>query len=57
MARFRSSRCKADCGGHRAGYAYAIGGGRQPSKYSSSFNTGLRIGIKAVKQRRKRKRK
>ena len=55
--KFRGANCKIDCGGHRAGFRYAERGGRKKSKYSSSFNRGMRIGIKAVKARRKRKRK
>lgn len=55
MAKFRNSRCLTDCGGHRAGYRYATGGGRTPSKYSPSFNKGMRIGMKAVKARSKHK--
>lgn len=55
--KFRGANCKVDCGGHRAGFRYAERGGRKKSKYSSSFNRGMRIGIKAVKARRKRRKK
>lgn len=55
--KFRNSTCKIDCGGHRAGYNYALRGGRKPSKYSRSFNQGMKIGIKAAKQRVKRKKR
>jgi len=55
--KFRNSSCKTDCGGHRAGYKYATTGGRKPSKYSSSFNKGMKMGIKASKMRATRKKK
>ena len=40
---YKGSRCKADCGGHRAGAAYARKGGTQPSRYSPSFNKRMKI--------------
>lgn len=46
MAKFRGmSECKGDCSGHRAGYRYAKGGGTLPSRWSSSFNNGMRIAL------------
>lgn len=46
MAKFRGlSTCKGDCSGHRAGYAYGRGGGTRPSRWSSSFNNGMRIAL------------
>jgi|TARA_R110002073_G_scaffold80996_1_gene194615 hypothetical protein len=40
---YKGSPCKVDCGGHRAGAAYARKGGSQPSRYSPSFNKGMKI--------------
>lgn len=54
--KFRGANCITDCGGHRAGFRYAERGGRKRAKRSPSFNRGMRIGIKAVKARRSRKR-
>ena len=43
MASFRGSPCKTPgCVGHRAGYAYAQGGGSQWGN-NKSFNNGMRI--------------
>jgi hypothetical protein len=55
--KFRGSNCKVDCGGHRAGFRYAERGGRKRSPHSPSFNRGMKIGQKAVKARRQRRRK
>lgn len=46
MAKFFGSRCTKNCGGHKAGYRYAMGGGAQPSNTSPSFNKGMRIAQK-----------
>ena len=56
---YRGARCTQDCGGTRAGFAYGSGGGRKASRYSPSFNRGMRMAIKAAKARvaRKRRRK
>ena len=43
MAKFKGSPCLTDCGGHNAGYKYAQSGGSLPSKYSPSFNNGMKI--------------
>ena len=43
MAKYYGSQCKGDCSGHRAGARYARGGGRLLTKRSSSFNNGMRI--------------
>tara|TARA_R100000951_G_scaffold7923_1_gene7276 strand:+ start:262 stop:588 length:327 start_codon:yes stop_codon:yes gene_type:complete len=44
MAKFKGSQClTGDCGGHRAGFKYANQGGGLPSKYSPSFNNGMKI--------------
>jgi len=42
-------RCKSDCGGHRAGKRYAMNGGRALTRSSSSFNEGMRIAQKQLK--------
>lgn len=52
--KFRGSQCKTDCGGHRAGMEYYLKGGRKKSRTSSSFNKGMKIGIKAAKAKAKR---
>lgn len=57
MAKFRGSKCLKDCGGHRAGYSYYMGGGRKKNPKAPSFNKGMKIGVKALKARNKRKRK
>lgn len=57
MAKFRGSTCKTDCGGHRAGFKYATGGGGKKSPHSPSFNKGMKIAVKAIKARKKRKKK
>ena len=55
--KFRGSNCKTDCGGHRAGFKYASGGGRKRSPQSPSFNKGMKIAVKATKARTKRKKR
>jgi hypothetical protein len=55
--KFRGSQCKTDCSGHRAGLNYYLKGGRKKSRTSSSFNRGMKIGIKAAKAKAKRRRK
>ena len=57
VPKFRGSTCSKDCGGHRAGFAYATGGGRMPNFKSPSFNKGMRMGIKAAATRAARKKK
>lgn len=55
---FVGRNCKSTCAGHRAGYAYARNGGTQFSKYSKSFNRGMRLfmGLSVPKSRSKTKR-
>ena len=55
--KFRGSACSRDCGGHRAGFKYASGGGRKRSPQSPSFNKGMKIAVKATKARTKRKKR
>jgi hypothetical protein len=56
MAKFRGSDCLTSaCGGHRAGFKYATGGGGKKSPHSPSFNKGMKIAVKATKARNKRK--
>jgi len=44
MAKFKGSQCLTKgCGGHKAGFKYASGGGGQPAKYSPSFNKGMKL--------------
>lgn len=43
MAKFKGSQCLTDCGGHRAGFRYANSGGSLPSRFSPSFNNGMKI--------------
>ena len=50
MAKFKGSQClTGDCGGHRAGFKYANQGGGLPSKYSPSFNNGMKMIQKFLK--------
>lgn len=44
MAKFKGSQClTGECGGHRAGFKYANNGGGLPSRFSPSFNNGMKI--------------
>jgi hypothetical protein len=43
MAKFKGSQCLTDCGGHSAGFKYANSGGSLPSRFSPSFNNGMKI--------------
>ncbi len=56
MASYRGSPCKGDCSGHRAGARYARNGGRTLTRSSSSFNNGMRIEQRAMKNKGKRTR-
>ncbi len=56
MATYRGSPCKGDCSGHRAGARYARNGGRTLTRSSSSFNNGMRIEQRAMKNKGKRTR-
>ena len=56
MASYRGSPCKGDCGGHRAGARYARNGGRTLTRSSPSFNNGMRIEQRAMKNKGKRTR-
>ena len=49
MASYRGSPCKGDCSGHRSGARYARSGGRTLTRSSSSFNNGMRIEQKRMK--------
>jgi len=50
MAKYYGSECKTgNCGGHKAGYRYAKGGGRMLTRSSSSFNKGMRIAQRHLK--------
>ncbi len=52
---YKGSPCKASCGGHRAGAAYARRGGQTPSGSSSSFNNGMKIANGTFKRPKKKK--
>lgn len=56
MAKYYGSKCKGDCSGHRAGARYARSGGRSLTRSSSSFNKGMRIVQKQLKNKGKRTR-
>lgn len=43
--------CKTDCSGHRAGRRYALNGGRTLTRSSSSFNEGMRIAQRQMKNK------
>jgi hypothetical protein len=51
---YKGSPCTKDCGGHRAGAAYARSGGTTPSR-STSFNNGMKIASGTFKRAKKRK--
>jgi len=46
---YYGANCTGDCGGHRAGYRYAKGGGRALTRSSASFNSGMRIAQRHLK--------
>jgi len=46
---YYGSRCKTNCAGHRAGRRYAQNGGRTLTRSSSSFNNGMRIAQRQLK--------
>ena len=48
---YYGARCTQDCGGHRAGYRYAKGGGRVLTRSSPSFNGGMRIAQRHLKNK------
>ena len=52
---YKGSPCKVNCGGHRAGAAYARRGGQTPSGSSSSFNNGMKIANGTFKRPKKKK--
>lgn len=56
MAKFKGSKClTGECGGHRAGYSYASGGGSiPPHRNAKSFRKGMNI---ALQEKEKRKEK
>lgn len=56
MATYRGSQCKGACDGHRAGARYARRGGRTLTRSSGSFNRGMRIAQKDLKNAGKRTR-
>lgn len=51
---FGGSKCRGNCSGHSAGWDYATNGGTQYSRYSPSFNNGMRIalGMKPISARK-----
>lgn len=51
MAKYKGSQCKTDCSGHRAGARYTRGGGRTLTRSSSSFNNGMRLEQKSLKNK------
>jgi hypothetical protein len=51
MAKYYGKPCKTDCSGHKAGAKYTRGGGRTLTRSSSSFNTGMRVAQKQLKNK------
>lgn len=50
MGKYYGSECKSgDCGGHKAGYRYVKSGGRLKISTSPSFNEGMRIAQRHMK--------
>ena len=43
MASYYGSPCRGNCSGHRAGARYVRRGGRTTTRRSPSFNNGMRI--------------
>lgn len=56
MATYYKSQCKGACDGHKAGAGYARRGGRSLTRSSSSFNKGMRIVQKQLKNKGQRTR-
>lgn len=48
---YYGASCTGDCGGHRAGYGYGKGGGRALTRSSPSFNSGMRIAQRHLKNK------
>ena len=53
MAKYYGSTCKGGCGGHKAGARYVRSGGRKLSPHSPSFNKGMRVAQKQLKNKGK----
>jgi len=53
MATYYGSTCKGDCSGHRKGASYVRKGGRKLSPHSASFNKGMRIAQRQLKNKGK----
>ena len=51
MATYKGSQCLTDCSGHKAGAKYVRGGGRSLTKSSPSFNKGMRLEQKSLKNK------
>jgi len=51
MAAYYGSKCKGDCGGHKAGARYVRKGGRIMTSRSASFNRGMRLAQKHLKNK------
>lgn len=51
MATYYGMQCKGNCDGHRAGARYARSGGRNLTRSSSSFNRGMRIVQRQLKNK------
>ena len=51
MATYYGSQCLTDCSGHRAGARYVRTGGRSLTISSGSFNRGMRIAQRQLKNR------
>ena len=53
---YKGSPCKDNCGGHRAGAAYArSGGSKAPHPNATSFRTGMKIANGTFKRPKKKK--
>lgn len=51
MAKYYGSKCKGGCEGHKAGARYVRKGGRLMTNRSASFNRGMRVAQRHLKNK------
>ncbi len=52
MAKYYGSQCLTPgCDGHKAGASYVRGGGRSLTRSSTSFNSGMRVAQRRMKNK------
>lgn len=52
--KYYGSVCSQGCEGHKAGYRYAKRGGRRLTNKSPSFNKGMAIAMRHLRNKRRR---